>query len=182
MFNEAFEDANESARLDVGNEKAYFRAGRAAYSMREYAQAAERFAKCLEVNSSNERARQELERCEQRLKESSTGAFDVKRLIGEVKSGKSRLDVADYVSKSVKVADVAGKAKGLVASERIKRGTLVVASKAASIAYDSECNVKVMSVNFYTKKMDQAAHNQNLRSVFYKLQHDPYLAKKVVEN
>lgn len=61
----------------------------------------------------------------------------------------------------------------------IKRGTLLVGSKAASIAYDSECHVKVFSINFYTKKIDQASNNQNLANLFFKLQHDPYLAEQV---
>lgn len=179
MFHEAFADATESARLEP-SEKAYYRAGRAAYSMRQYSVAAENFRKCLEINEKNARAREDLARSEERMRESSTGVYDMKRIINEVKSGKMRLDVADYVASSVRVADVAGKSKGFVATEKIKRGTLVVASKAASIAYDSECKIKVMSPNFYTKKMDQPAHNHNLSQVFFKLQHDPHLAKRVI--
>lgn len=179
MFNEAFEDATESVRLEA-SEKAYFRAGRAAFSMRQFSTATENFRKCLELNPKNTRASDDLERSETRLRESNTGVYDIKRLIeDQVKKGELRLDVADYVSSSIKVADVPGKAKGVVASEKIKRGSLVVASKAASIAYESECSVKVISANFYTKKMDQPSQNQNLSNVFFKLQHDPYLAKKV---
>lgn len=180
MFNEAYKDAAESERIEP-SEKAYYRMGRAAYSMRQYSLAAESFRKCVDINNKNKKAVEDLARCEERTRESRTGFYDMRRLISLVKEGVLRLDVADYVSDLIKIADIPNKSKGIVATERIKRGTLLVASKAASIAYDSECSTKVISVNFYTKKMDQPSNNQNLVNLFHKLQHDPYLAKKVYE-
>ena len=103
----------------------------------------------------------------------------MKRIVEELKSGKLRLDVADYMSNSIKIEEVTGKGKGIVATEDIKRGTLIVASKAVSISYESELDVKVMSTNFYTEKADSPADNQNLFQLIYKLQHDPNLAKQV---
>lgn len=179
MFHEAFLDAQESVRLEP-SEKAYYRMARASYSMRQFIDAADNFRKCLEINPKNFNAKEELMRSQARIKESETGEYDMKRVVDDVKTGKLRLDVADYVSSSIEIRELKGKGKGVVAKEAIKRGTLLVASKAASISYERELTkVKVMSVNFYTNKMDKPAHNQNQCDLFYKLQHDPYLAKKV---
>ena len=178
MFIEAFKDAQESSVIDP-SEKAYYRMGRAAYAMRQYELAAENFSKCVKLNEKNTKAIEDLKRCQDRLQETRTGVYDMKKLIGDVKAGLLRLDVADYVCKSIAVKEIPNKSKGIVAVEKIKRGTLLVASKAVSIAYDSECKFKVVSANFYTKKMDQPSSNQNLVNLFYKLQHDPYLAEKV---
>lgn len=178
MFHEAYLDAQESTRIEP-NEKAYYRLGKAAYSMRLFSEAADYFRKCLEINAKNKKANDELKRTNERIKESQTGKYDMKRLTEETKAGKLRLDVADFMSKLIKIDEVEGKGKGVVAQEDIKRGTLIVASKAVSIAYDDEIETKIMSTNFYTEKGDIPASNQNLFQLVYKLQHDPHLAKQV---
>ena len=124
----------------------------------------------------NLRAKSELKRSEDRLKESLTGEYDFKSLVEQVKAGKLRLDVADYVSSDIRITEVSGKGKGVVANKAIKRGTLLVASKATVISYDHEIKSPVISTNF---NMDKLSAIQNVSSLFYKLQHDPNLAKKV---
>lgn len=113
MFYQAMEDAQESARLEP-SEKAYYRLGKAAYSMRQYEMAAESFKKCLALNEKNRKAADDLKRCHDRIEESKTGCYDVKALINNVKSGVLRLDVGDYVSKDIEIVDIPNKSKGII--------------------------------------------------------------------
>lgn len=178
MFNEAFLDAQESARIEP-SEKAYFRMGRAMYEMRQFAQAADEFRKNLALNDDNERAREELGRSERRVRESETGDYDIKKLVGDVHAGKLRLDVADYMSKSIRIEEVSGKRNRLVASEDIKRGELLVASKAISIAYEKECHLEKAALDLDMPKFLQFVFDQSTCNLFFKMQHDPYLFQKV---
>lgn len=179
MFNEAYLDAKESARLEP-TVKAFYRMGRALYSMRQFEAAKEKFQEAVALDAEkNLQLINEIERCERRINEAKTGKYDIKSLIEQVKSGKRRLDVADYVSGDIEVGQVNKKSKGVFALRDIPRGTLLVGSKAASIAFESEHKVRVMTTNYCTKRMDDFTQSQNMKNLFYKLHHDPYLAKEV---
>ena len=177
MFNEAFQDAQKSAQIEP-SEKAYFRMGRACYEMRQYKDAVVYFQKCLQLNSANHRAQKQLKRSEKRVREASTGEYDFKSLVEDVKEKKLRLDVADYVSSDIHITDVAN-GKGVVANRAIKRGQLLIASKASSIFYDSEAKCLLLSMNSYSKEIIRPTQIYNTASLMHKVQHDPYLAKKV---
>lgn len=179
MYHESYVDAQESVRIDP-NEKACFRMGRAAYSMQQFSHASELFRKCLDINQKNKRASEELERSEERLRESETGEYNIKRLLKESNAGKLRLDAAEYVSSLIRIGDVKGKGKGVIANKMIKRGALLIVSKAVSIAYESEIKFPIISTNMITKKVSTPVRNQNMLRIVYKLQHDPHLAKKVL--
>lgn len=179
MYYPAFKDANQSAKIEP-NEKAYFRMGRASYEMCQFNDAIRYYLKCLELNPENRRALKELQRSERRVREASTGEYDFKSLIEDVKNKKLRLDVADYVSNDIEIADVVN-GKGLVAKKTIKRGELLIASKASSIFFDLEANCGQMTMNIYTKQMDKSSRIHNVDKLLHKVQHDPYLAKKVTD-
>ena len=179
MFYEAFQDAQKSTQIEP-SEKAYFRMARASYEMRRFNDAVEYFHKCLELNQSNCRAKDELKRSEERLRESLTGEYDFKSLVEQVKAGKLRLDAADFVSSDIRITEVSGKGKGLVANKAIKRGTLLIACKAESIFYDSEIKDVLFSMNLYTRQLELTSCIQNISNLLLKVQHDPYLSKKVV--
>jgi len=56
----AYKDAKQASQLDVNNEKAFFRMGRAKYCMHQFDKAKLYFEKCLKLNSENKEARLEL--------------------------------------------------------------------------------------------------------------------------
>lgn len=153
--------------------------GRAMYEMRQFGQAVDEYRKCLALNSDNQRAREELERSERRVRESETGEYDMKKLVEDVRAGKLRLDVADYVSKSIRIEEVSGKRNRLVASADIKRGELLCASKAISIAYEKECHFDNNVHDLCIQNVIQLVFDQSTTNLFFKMQHDPYLFKKV---
>lgn len=129
----AFLDAQQAATLDKTNAKAYFRMGKAAYQMRHYAKAKQFYEKCLSINKKLSEADAELKRANQRLQEARTGVYDFKSMLEQyLKKEVYHFDVADYESSKLKVTDIPNKSKGVVAVEDIKKGTLLVVSKAVS--------------------------------------------------
>lgn len=181
MFHKAFLDAQESVDIEP-NEKAYYRMGRALYSMRQFTDALDSFQKCLELNERNSKAKEECKKCQERIRESETGEYNMKRIINDVKAGnKLRLDVADYLSSSIQIEDVRGKGKVLMAIEDIKRGTLLTASKAVSIVYECECNMKeIPRDELNTELANFVLYDQSLSSLFFRLQNNPFISKQVI--
>lgn len=178
-YNLAFEDCVKSIEFGP-SEKAYFRMGKAAYHMRQFEKSKECFLKCLQINPKNCDARNELSKVKDRLNEAKTGDYNVKELIEECRNGTLRLDVADYMSNDIHIAAATGKGKGIFSKRDIKQGTLIIASKAASIVYARECKfLQHHAVNFYTKKVELYTSCQNAANLIYKARHDPHLTKEI---
>ena len=177
----ALVSARSAVELEANNEKALFRMARASYEMRHFQQAKEHFAKCLTVNGENKEARSGLARAEKRLQEERTGRYDIKHLLEEAATRNVlRMDVADYESSDIAIKHIdASKGLGVVATRPIARGTLIMASKAASIAYNSESNFTMISANFITKLIDDTSHAINVIKTIHKVHNEPALAANV---
>jgi hypothetical protein len=71
--------------------------------------------------------------------------------------------------------------KGVIATEDIKRNTLIVASKAVSISYDIELppnqRVRIQDEILNTEKKPYQV--QSVADLIYKAQNDPYLAQEI---
>jgi tetratricopeptide (TPR) repeat protein len=179
---EKFYSAYECA-LKAPNEKGYYRLGIASYSMRQYEKAIEAFENCLKVNASNKIAKLELDKSKLRLHESKTGEYNFKKVIDDYNyHGKVRHDIADYTNESVKVTDIVGKGKGLVATREIKRGTLLIGAKSYSTAFECELNYnpdRVVRIDPFKKKKDELCVDLNQVKFFQKVANDPFNAEKI---
>lgn len=111
----------------------------AAYSLREWETAREYFQKLIETFPSTQTdASEQLARTRKRLIERNEGVYDIERLYEEAYiEKKRRLDVADYRG-PIEVEKIPNKGKGFVASKDIAKGTLLLAEKAYSCAYNEE--------------------------------------------
>ena len=184
---QAYQDALKSSQIEntdtATTEKAYFRIGKAAYAMRLFKLAAEAFSECLSINSKNKAANLELEETKQRILESETGKYDMKKIIEQARvKYQPRLNVADYVSPDIQVSCVNNDPnfKGIKAKNDIKRNMLLVGSKAASICYDIECVTnRVTTFDNLTRQQKQPFQTQNVANIFYKVANDPILAKEI---
>eukprot|EP01102_Stenamoeba_stenopodia_P001068 TRINITY_DN10941_c0_g1_i1.p1 TRINITY_DN10941_c0_g1~~TRINITY_DN10941_c0_g1_i1.p1 ORF type:complete len:803 (-),score=230.85 TRINITY_DN10941_c0_g1_i1:29-2401(-) len=151
-YSEALENAQKSLEL-LESEKAYFRAGRACYGLREWKKAEDYYQK---IASTNEEAVKEIEKIKERLVESSEGRIDYQRLYHESqKTNTPRLDCADYVGPIRSVIDHSKDYKKLVATKAIKPGTLLLCEKAFSIVYDSECVGSWEATNLMSGNVDK---------------------------
>ena len=71
--------------------------------------------------------------------------------------------------------------RGVLATRPIKRGTLVVASKAVTVCYEKELPTPVCSYDLHEDKMRQPSHVGNLGRLASAMQHDRRLARQVYE-
>lgn len=86
----------------------------------------------------NKEARIERQRALERIEEASSGVINLRRINDCVTKEKKRwLEVADYAG-PVKGTDIPGKGRSLVTTEDVKKGSLLVVSKAISCAYADE--------------------------------------------
>jgi tetratricopeptide (TPR) repeat protein len=183
---QAYQDTLSSLQIDDNsdksqNEKAYFRQGKALYSMRQFDDALKSFNKCLEINPNQKEAQTEVEKCNQRIHESKTGQYNMKQIIHDSKVKKElRLDLADYMSNDIEIVEVRPNCKGIVAKNDIKKNTLIMASKAASIAYSKECSKDlILSLNMFNKRMMTTTQCQNLTLLTQKVQNDPHMSREI---
>jgi len=77
------------------------------------------------LNYKNQEAQNELARTKERLTESKTGVFNFKGLYEQFfKREELYMDIADYKSDKITVAEIHNKAKGVIAIEHILKGKI----------------------------------------------------------
>lgn len=186
LFERAYNDAvialamAKSENLSKNVEKSYFRIGKASYKMKRFQEAIHNFTECLKLNDSNKDARDELQKSLTRDKEQTRGEYDFKTLIEECLNGNIDLDVADYKSNSIEVAYLNETSKGVFAVGKIKKGTLLVCSKACAFSHEDQMKPTFsMSVDFRSKKFNTQSHTQNLKNIIRNMQSNTAVAKDV---
>ncbi|KAK3942908.1 hypothetical protein QBC46DRAFT_379061 [Diplogelasinospora grovesii] len=135
QLDEAIADS-KAALIGAGDErsqeldsKAYFRAGCAAYNLGQYDDAKHFFEERLKLAPGNKEATIYLRNIEKRLREQSTGKYDLTKLRTTLSRARPRVDAANFFTNTV-VKDSAGKGRGLFAARDIPAGDIVMAEKA----------------------------------------------------
>lgn len=144
----AYQDAKQALKLEKNSEKAHFRMGKSAYLMRKFDLALESFEACFKLNSKNTEAEAEIKKTTERINESKTGVYNFKAMYQEIFSNNNfYMDIADYRSNKIEVTDILNKSKGVVATDFIKKGTLITACKAASAIFFNKTDYRRASYN-----------------------------------
>lgn len=124
-YQAAYEDAKQATELDIDDEmeqKACYRMGKALYQMRKWEMAKDSFEECLNLGE-NKEAEEGLKKTLDRLREAKTGEFNFDRLYEDFfRRQEMQMDVADYKSDKIDVAEIANKSKGMLAKKNIKKG------------------------------------------------------------
>ena len=90
-----------------------------------------------------------------------------------------RLDVADFKSDLIEIVDIPNKSKGVMSIKDIKKGTLLVVSKAFSITYDVENDGKSKPLySEYLYKNNMQSQQPNVTVAVEAIESNPYLAKE----
>ncbi|KAI1698325.1 SET domain-containing protein [Ditylenchus destructor] len=179
-----FQDAYESAKRAFDNgadeEKALFRLGVAAYGMREWEKSVQHFRALREKFSGNKAAKDDLAKAQVRLQEFQTGNYNFDQLFQQVFKEKKRfLDVADY-NGPIEISEIAHKGKGIIASRDIKKGTLLMVSKAFSMIYDEDHpGIDLLSTNLITKIADMKCSALNVIGTVQTLLRNPQRADEL---
>ena len=118
-------------------EKALFRVARAFYGLKFWKKALRSFQELISHYPNNQTARQEIARCEMRLREES-GHYDFDAMIEEAiaKAPKSDMDRADYIG-SIEVRDCAieSHGRGLFTTKDVEAGELLLCEKAFAVNF-----------------------------------------------
>ncbi|CAF0772735.1 unnamed protein product [Brachionus calyciflorus] len=179
-FYQAYKDCTKALELNAHNEKAYFRLGKSLYFMRQFEKASDAFKNCLDINPKNEEALTELLRVTDRIRESKYGEYDIRKLIKDCRDNVLRHDVADFKSDLLEIS-LENNKRVLKAKSNIKRGDLLIGSKAVSIAYQKEYKSKILGINLTIKKVDTSPKAQNILNLISKAKDDPYILKSIYD-
>lgn len=179
----AFQDSQQAAKLDKNNDKAYFRIGKSAYLLRKFEIALESYETCFKLNPKNTEVEIEIKKTKERINESKTGNYNFQALYEQFfKRENLYMDIADYMSNKIMITDVKNKSKGVVATEFIKKGTLLMASKAAVAVFHNKVDYRKKSQNTVfccEGQFNSKNETENISSLVYKMQDDPELAGEI---
>ncbi|KAG8525230.1 uncharacterized protein KY384_008874 [Bacidia gigantensis] len=136
-FDEALLDAKIIIKNEPDNEKALFRSARALYGLRRYDEAYATVTKVVTLNPSSAAAKQDLKRCEQRLKEQK-GDYDYGSMLREAneKNPKADMDRASFLGPvEVRQCAVKEHGRGLFATRDVQAGEELLIEKAFMAAF-----------------------------------------------
>ncbi|KAJ7584922.1 hypothetical protein C8J56DRAFT_138136 [Mycena floridula] len=152
-FAAALEDASQYLALtQIPSDKATFRAARAEYSLGRYESALERFRSLPDLAE----AIPFILRCQERIKERSTGQFSFLGMFNEGQADLPSVDVADYMSSSIEIfVSPRGGGRGIRATKQIRTGELLVVAKPFAAAFPSDVppNETSFALNVTTMRM-----------------------------
>ncbi|KAK3114277.1 hypothetical protein LTR53_007562 [Teratosphaeriaceae sp. CCFEE 6253] len=153
------------------NGKAYYRAARAAYGLRDFRQAQAYFQEIERCTPGNEDAARELARTARRIEEAETGRYDFTAMSNATSTKHNRLDHADFTAKT-EVRDADKRGMGLFAVTDIRAGELVLCEKAFSIAFASDEGTDThIMVNVNTQRGSMGPHVTLLFDLLRKISH-----------
>ena len=107
------------------------------------------------------------------MKESKEGIYDIERLYQEAcVEKKRRLDIADYRG-PISIEEIPNKGKGYVATEDIAKGTLLLAEKAFSCAFDDEFEGTLICIDTITNVIQDPEQLLTTLGVIHNLRYNP---------
>lgn len=163
------------------NAKAYFRAGRAQYLLREFILAFGHFDKAFRLDPTDKAVVAEIERILERSRELGSGEFDFTAMARSTTLSNRRLDHASFTTKT-RIASAGNKGRGLFATEDIKHGGLVMVEKAFSATFGDELgNDHSMIINLDSERVKYGAHWESLYATIHKMRQNPNQASKILD-
>ncbi|KAH7716360.1 TPR domain-containing protein [Aphelenchoides avenae] len=142
-FSRAYKKAEKALADGNDKERCLRILGDAAYGLRKWGLSVVHYGDLLTASPSNKHAEDGFLTALSRLDEARTGNYYFEKLYDAALEGEMDVDVADYVG-PIKVVNIPGKGKGTVATRDVKKGTLLLVSKAFATATSSMGLVNAM--------------------------------------
>ncbi|KAH7018623.1 uncharacterized protein B0I36DRAFT_425506 [Microdochium trichocladiopsis] len=130
-YDAALADSLASRTGGVGDWKAYYNAGRAAYGLCQYATSREYLSRALQLNAEGAGGgvRREHARCLARLREEEHGDYAFATMLASLNPQRVHLDCGSFLRRT-RIAESQHHGRGLFATEAIRAGELVFVEKA----------------------------------------------------
>ena len=181
-YDPAIVDLYQVLEVDPKSEKALYRAGKCLYSLRKYNDALSVFSKLHEYYPSDNII-QEIERTMCRCKEVEFGKYDFLEMYNEAqKSNSPDLDYANYTG-PIQIQALPGKGRGIVASQDISPGTLIIAAKAFAVVYGTEHDSinNCIHLNISSNKVISPQQYQLISRILARMENNPSLSPSVYQ-
>ncbi|EOQ99448.1 hypothetical protein E3P92_02619 [Wallemia ichthyophaga] len=179
-------EALKLARDNQQKSRAFLNQARAAYDMRLFKEA-ENLIKGVQDPELQGEVRRVNELIKKRRLERDEGEFDVTELFKEKQRYIApRLDVADYIG-PIEVKDIDGRGRGVLATQDVEPGTLMLVGKAVGTAYPSDADRRnskehttIMELNYSHKTLHGTAQVLARTRISHAIEDMPFLAKRVL--
>uniref|UniRef100_A0A914Q6Q3 SET domain-containing protein n=1 Tax=Panagrolaimus davidi TaxID=227884 RepID=A0A914Q6Q3_9BILA len=95
--------------------------------------------------------------------EQKYGKYDFKAMLLESKKERAQLDVADYTG-PIKIANIPGKGRGILATKNIQKGALLCVSKAFSTGYSKDYDTELFNACVASQMQNELKSMKNLQN------------------
>lgn len=182
QYRQALDDAEMALKLDKDHAKTRFRQAKALYGLRRYEEASV-VLEGLAKDANNAEVEEVTRRTQERLAEQQLGRYKMTSILKEARSiHPPHLEHANYV-RAVRVIEIPGKGRGLVATEDIPRGTLLLCSKAYAAVFLEELGVPQiqLSLDLSKREVSSLSSSHIVTKIAHKLQQEPWTAAELYD-
>lgn len=143
----ALEYANKALSISSNHEKSMIRKAKALYELEEYRESLKLYSKCNQKD--------QVAKCLKSIRESEKCQYDYDW---------DRVDteIATYFSKSIKIELIEGKGRGIIATEDISKGTIVIVETPLAKVTEPEQN-NALSIDYCSESYSMTALMEKLR-------------------
>ena len=178
-YDAALKDTEYIVDPSARSEKALYRGSLALYNLSRFQEALELLHTLLNKYPTSQSGAFELTRVKARLKEQNTGAYNFKKMYKAAKLRPPIVDGATYIG-SVEVRDIPGKGRGLVTTQNVKAGDLLMCEKAFCYAHAErptksdmpQADIGIL-VNLGSNRLTIGTHVSQLTDIYQKLANNP---------
>ncbi|KDQ09015.1 hypothetical protein BOTBODRAFT_191346 [Botryobasidium botryosum FD-172 SS1] len=156
--------------------KALYRAAQAEYGLSHYAIALGRFEECRSFSPDGAEMEPWIARCQERIRESTTGVYDWVRIFKEDQAGEI-VDAAEFIGPIVVTPSSRNGGRAIVTTRPIKVGELLMVVKpiAISYPYEHEHTEHDLGMNFISTMVDDASSHGVIAKTIAKIAGNPEL-------
>ncbi|RUS23993.1 hypothetical protein BC938DRAFT_474294 [Jimgerdemannia flammicorona] len=182
QFRQALKDADLALTIEAGNIKTRFRQAKALYGMKRYQEAGGVLRDLLQANATNTGIQDTFRRTLERIVEQQFGRYKVLDVFQEARlTHPPRLDHADYVG-PVHVVQVAGKGRGIVATQDVRPGTLLMCSKAYAIVFKEElAKVHIRHIDDLPMHKNYLSKTYLITKIAHRVQQEPWTTRELYD-
>lgn len=162
--------------------KSYFRAGQASYAIGEYDAAATYSQKLLDLQGDHPDAAKLLSKSEARLREQTSGVYDIAVIKNSILGKIPRVDAADFLRNVIVKPSVHSCGRGLFATSNLQPSDLILAETAFASVWDRERNhVMAMKWDARFPKLFSEQEVGLWKVVLEKVRNNPVVGRSLVE-